>query len=466
MGIYANRALLEQKSDQAFIQAINEVYFGRTAGINRCFNAFCDFREKYTDDSFLRGIKHIDVDHDKDLKRFCEEMERQFGFESFSFIVRNTLEVNMMTVPIAFWQNGIPSKRDIKNWVYMDKEGYHFNKDARASCIIISYAQMLFDANLSNEEAFSIVMHEVGHNFQAFLNGDMINMSFVRSIVLAYSLIIDIFINLYYMNPTGIITDIETMVLSAQGTHRGLSKLFNKLTEDTTRNNLYSYFNFISGILKVPRSIATAVIMLSLAPILGLASGVTSLLSSFSSLIGLFSHTYGYAGEQMADNFPTYYGFGVSRVSSELKSPSPFGPLVEGAGKIPIIGHIYNFLLMPAQMLIDIGDEHPGTSTRCKSVINSMKTDLNDPSLSPKLRAQLAREISDAEKVMDDYFKKASNITDPQALKVFYDKCIYASANGGFKYRTFRSIFNLDNGVQQMTPSLKESTNIADTKII
>ena len=87
MGIYANRALLEQKSDQAFIQAINEVYFGRTAGINRCFNTFCDFREKYTDDSFLRGIKHIDVDHDKDLKRFCEEMERQFGFESFSFIV-------------------------------------------------------------------------------------------------------------------------------------------------------------------------------------------------------------------------------------------------------------------------------------------------------------------------------------------------------------------------------------------
>lgn len=466
MGIYAERALLEQKSDQAFIQAVNEVYFGRTSGINRCFNAFCDFREKYTDDSFLRGIKHIDVDHDKDLKRFCEEMERQFGFESFSFIVRNTLEVNMMTIPIAFWQNGVPSKHDIKNWVYMDKEGYHFNKDARASCIIISYAQMLFDTNLSNEEAFSIVMHEVGHNFQAFLNGDMINMSFVRSIILVYSLILDIFINLYYMNPTGIITDIETIVLSAQGTHRGLSKLFNRLTEDTTRNNLYSYFNFISGILKVPRNIATAVIMLPLAPILGLVSGAMSLFSSFSSLIGLFSHTYGYAGEQMADNFPTYYGFGVSRVSSELKSPSPFGPLVEGAGKIPVIGHIYNFLLMPAQMLIDIGDVHPGTSTRCKSVINSMKTDLNDTSLSPKLRAQLAKEISSAEKEMDDYFKKASDVKDPEALKVFYDKCIYASANGGFKYRTFRSIFNLDKGVQQMSPSLKESASISDTKII
>ena len=466
LGIYANRALLEQKSDQAFIQAINEVYFGRTSGINRCFNAFCDFREKYTDDSFLRGIKYIDVDHDKDLKRFCEEMERQFGFESFSFIIKNTIEVNMCTIPISFWQNGIPSKHNIKNWVYMDKEGYHFNKDARASCIIISYAQMLFDVNLSNEEAFSIVMHEVGHNFQAFLNGDMLNMSFVSNIIKVYSIIMDIFINLYYMNPDGIITDIENIALSTQISHRGLSKLYNRLTEDTTRNNLYSYFNFISGILKVPRNIANAVIMLPLAPILGLAAGAITFLTSFGSLVNLFSHTYDYAGEQMADNFPTYYGFGVSRVSSQLKSPSPFGPLVQGAGKIPVIGHIYNFLLMPAQMLLDIGDEHPATSTRCKSVINSMKTDLNDPSLSPKLRAQLAKEISSAEKVMDDYFKKASDITDPQAFKVFYDKCIYASANGGFKYRTFRSIFNLDKGVQQMSPSLKESASIADTKII
>ena len=93
--------------------------------------------------------------------------------------------------------------------------------------------------------------------------------------------------------------------------------------------------------------------------------------------------------------------------------------------------------------------------------------DVNDPSLSPKLRAQLAKEISSAEKEMDDYFKKASDVKDPEALKVFYDKCIYASASGGFKYRTFRSIFNLDKGVQQMTPSLKESTNIiSDTKII
>ena len=40
LGIYADRVLLEQKSDKAFIQAINEVYFGRTAGINRVFNAY------------------------------------------------------------------------------------------------------------------------------------------------------------------------------------------------------------------------------------------------------------------------------------------------------------------------------------------------------------------------------------------------------------------------------------------
>jgi hypothetical protein len=82
LGIYANRQVIEEKANQAFIQALNETYFGRTPGITRCYNAFCDFRDKYASASFLRGIKNIDCDHDKDLRRFVFEMERQFGFDS------------------------------------------------------------------------------------------------------------------------------------------------------------------------------------------------------------------------------------------------------------------------------------------------------------------------------------------------------------------------------------------------
>jgi hypothetical protein len=467
MGIFTTPNILqevEQQNNKAFIQSINEVYFGRTPGINRVFNAFCDFRDKYVDESYFRGVKNLNVDHDKDLKIFCEECERQFGFESFSFIVRNSLTENMMTLPVLFHeQYEIPSKSNIKNWISMDKEGYHFTKYARASCIIIAYSEMLFDADLSNEEAFAIVLHEIGHNFQAFINGDMLNLSFATSILYVYQVIIDLYISLYTMNPQIVLNDLENVLLSNSRINRMLSKAFNNLTSDSTRNNIYSYYNFFSGLLSVPRTILTNIAIVPIVPLLGFLAGLSKWLSSFTNIVGLTTHTYGYLGEQMGDNFPSYYGFGKSRITSNLKSPSPWGPIADGLGNIPIIGHIYNFLLMPGEMLLFIGDEHPADIVRCKSVINSMKTDLDDPTLSPKLRAQLKKEIEESEKQIDEYLKKSENISDPHSLKIFYDKCLYASANGGFKYRTFRSIFNLDKGTQRLAnDDLRESAMFND----
>lgn len=471
MGIYADRQVIKEKANQAFIQALNETYFGRTPGITRCYNAFCDFRQKYTSESFIRGIRHIDCDHDKDLLNFCREMERQFGFESFSFIIENSLTQNMYTIPIVFWEgmktNGHPQDKNINQYMYMDKEGYHFKKEIGASCMVFAYPQMLFDAKYSDDEMFSIVMHEVGHNFQAFINGDMVNMALVRSIIYVIELGLDIILRLYYGDIQGIAHDIRTLFLTNLSTHKLLSKLYNKITSNTTRNNLYSYFNFLRGLIGVPVSIANAVLMVPLAPVMGIISAVSSILQN-ASLIGIFMHSYNYLGEQMADNFPTYYGFGKSTVCQELKAPSPFGPLVEGLGKIPVVGHIYNFLLIPADILLSISDVHPRDITRCKSVLNSMKTDLNDPRLSPKLRAQLKKEIAESEKEVEEYLKRANNISDPEAIKISVDNTIFHSLNGGPKYGIYRSIFNLDKTTQDYSYNkLRESANyISDTKII
>lgn len=45
MALFASDSCLESYQDKKFIQAINEVYFGRTPGINSLFNAYCDWRE-------------------------------------------------------------------------------------------------------------------------------------------------------------------------------------------------------------------------------------------------------------------------------------------------------------------------------------------------------------------------------------------------------------------------------------
>lgn len=469
MGIYSGEDAIACLEAKQFRQAVNEAYFGRTPGINRCFNAFCDFRHKYLDSSFLRGIKNIDADHDKDLRLFISEMERQFGFYSFSFIISNSLQENMCTIPILFYDkrdkpNQIfhgkyrPNRSNIKDWVYQDKEGYHFNKDLKASCIIIANAQMLFNEKYTDEEMFAVVLHEVGHNFQSFLNNDMMVLGSVDCFVRYILIALDIWLKLVQGDIGGYIKDVFQLLLVDQNGHKSMSKLYNDLTSDENTNNVYSYFNFIKGLLNVPREIVTAVIMVPAAPLLGLLSGIVQFLSNLS-IAGTITHAYGYMGEQMADNFPTYYGFGQDMVNTQVnKMPGAFGPLSQGVGKIPVIGHLYNFMLLPAQMLLSISDEHPADVVRAKSTINSMKTDVNDPQLSPKLRAELKKQIDESEALVNEYLKKANDISDPESLKIFYDKCIYTTANGGFKYKTYRSLFNLDKGVQQMSSQLKQES--------
>lgn len=95
---------------------LNEVYFGQTPGITRCFEYFSKFRQKYLTHmrvfTYMNSTHKISADHDEDLYKFCREMEKEFGFYSFSFMVWNDDIPNMMTLPIQFNKNRIGMKKE------------------------------------------------------------------------------------------------------------------------------------------------------------------------------------------------------------------------------------------------------------------------------------------------------------------------------------------------------------------
>ena len=64
-------------------EPINEVYFGQTPGIMRCFEAFSAWRSKYTTDSRLY-MMNTAAEKDPLLGKFITEMEREFGLYSLS----------------------------------------------------------------------------------------------------------------------------------------------------------------------------------------------------------------------------------------------------------------------------------------------------------------------------------------------------------------------------------------------
>ena len=68
------------------LKVLNEVYFGETPGITRCFQAFCEFRNKYITKRII-FTGNPNADKDKDLQRFVQEIEREFGLYSYSIVI-------------------------------------------------------------------------------------------------------------------------------------------------------------------------------------------------------------------------------------------------------------------------------------------------------------------------------------------------------------------------------------------
>lgn len=453
MSIFASEQALDSYQDKQILQVVNEAYFGRTPGITRCFNAFCDFRDQYVGHGFINSIRHIDIDHDKNLKLFCKEMEREFGLDSFSFIVKNDPMVNMATYPIYFKSNRRP-----KDNVEVTKYGYRFKKDIEMSIIIISYTGLLLDEKYSNEQVFAAVLHEVGHNFQEYLNGN------VHSLTsgIGFIQIINDLIILLSGNPK-VLKNLEKYLFMSDPTHRLLSKWFNSITSDTDKNNIYSYFNFIRGIVKAPSNLLAGIIMVPLYPALSVLTGFSSILNKFN-LVGIVFSAHGYLGEVMADNFASYYGFGEALATGLDKIDA--GGLFHMIKTIPIIGHIYNFMLLPGDLLLSLGDEHPSNAARAYDVLQGMKTDLKDPSLSPELRKKLEKEIDHYETTMNKIYSEKSRVSNASFIQGIFDKAIFTG--GSIRYSWNASLWgDPAKEAQRATDRLRESTDIImNTKII
>lgn len=444
MAIYLSEQALEDRHDKVFLQAVNEVYFGRTPGIMRVFNAFCDWREKYVNNRLI-GKGNISAQTDPDLKKLTNELERQFGYYSISIVVVQSDTANMMTVIPVFGTG--PDKIEIT------KEGYRFKEDAEVAAIFVMFAGMLFDAKYTNEECFAIFLHEVGHTFQNSGNGIMFGLNWAIEFLYIQRLVMSLIQGDIEQATLAVIS----MPTASNSFNKVATKAFNTIvTDNKFIGKLYQYISFCHGLFDTLSSIPRMLLRLPTLPIKLIIAG-------FSSLTGLFVNPFGtyvgFMGERFADGFPASYGFSINISNALFKmDENKLGPIGRVINMVPVVSHIYNALLLPGVMLITIGDEHPETASRSYSVLEDLKADLKDPNLDPKLKTKLKKELAEYEKNMDLYFAEAKRINNPQVCKAWLEYFIYYKANGGLKYKvmdpysTFRQTTNktaddVNNGI-------------------
>lgn len=465
MGIFLTEEALETKQ----LQVMNEAYFGRTPGITRCFNAFCDFRDKYVEGvdvnglaSFVNSVKHINIRTDKNLNRWAEEMERQFGFFSFSPVIVNSTTTNQATFGTGLFGNGYYTKSP-KDFIYMDKEGYHFKKEAEASCILLMFTGMLFDSRLSDEEMFAIILHEVGHNFQKFLSKDMFCLHKIAGPFEYIDGVLEDIINDSF-SLTGLA--VSTLSQTAE-TQNAFGSLYKSVLKTNSIAKFVDYLSYVSGLSSTIKEVMNLGSYLAIpAKLMRILFNIVAKLTKY--IVLLPASAYNYFGEQIADNFPTYYGFGVGSATVQLYLQNITGSgLTDTINDLPIIGHFYSSVFVPIDIVSSIVDEHPNSSARIKGVISSMEHDLEDPRLSPKLKEQLKKEIKETKEAVDKHYELSTKITNPHIVGEVFNRFLYYSLNGGLKYNIHKKALDVSKSVSDTDiEDYRESTNyISNTKI-
>ena len=437
-------------------EAINEVYFGQTPGIMRCFDAFCAWRQKYvTDNKFFMLSNGAETD--PLLFKFEREIEREFNIESFSLVVVSNDMVNMMTLVPMFKGNN--QKRDI----VVKKDGYKFSDSNRAVVITIAPTGLILNSQFTDREAFAVLLHEIGHNFQTLIDTGMNNLENTKNGINVYYLLTELL-----TNQLRFIEDVFSLAVVNKNSIRAISEMYNSITSTKSGQDFLRYFGLISGIINGVKNISLNIFTIAAFPILGILSGLEDLVSSITNILGFPFNVSKYRGEQIADKFASYYGFGQDMYSANAKfdTNSSNTSVTYYFNKIPLVSHLYQVLCMPATILNDITDCHPGNATRMKGIVDSLEHDLNDPRIDPKAKKLIKQDLEEIKQREQEIFKANQKINNPYLVKWWYNNFIYHMCGGDLKYSISKKLFNDLDDVNKTYDRLKEDdSNIKKIKI-
>ena len=444
MALYCSEECLEDYEEQLLEQQIlNETYFGRTPGIMKCFDAFCDYRHKYVNNNILKS--RLGAQTDPDLERFCVEMEREFGFDSFSFMAIPGEDVNAFTIGNLY---GNPSDIEVT------RTGYKFKKEAKVGAIVASFQGLLFNAEYTDEEMFATLLHEIGHNFSASANPIMCGTTIADTLITS----VDCIVNQDYKR--------LAVYLGAQNKliKKLTAKWFRKVSNENpiTTQFLMAYEFIVNTYFAIMQELGFFRMLPKL-----VSTVMKRVLSMFKMPLTMYK---GYMDERFADAFPAYYGFGTDLATTLNKfgKRNSFSRIANAVGNIPIVGHITNLMFFPLTRLLVFSDVHPDTIERCKSTLNALKEDLKDPGLRPQARKQLEQDIKDFENKMNHILETESKIGNPHVVDAIYNKFMWnKTTTGGPKMRALDPTQSFHKLTNKMKKVKNESYDyISDTEIV
>lgn len=409
------------------LQAINEVYFGKTKEILAIEKQLDLVRNKYMN----RYLTNIFVNNDPDLLKLNRMIEDYFGFGCFSLNIINEPTINAFTIPIDFrLREGGSGK--IKSDLIVDKNSFKFNKSADYTCMVYIYSGVIFNSEFTTGEVMAMILHEIGHNFYSAINnsGTGVMVDLYMSLKIIYDIYL-IFVGLI-SNPSISLTGSIDLLTSTDDYY----KLKEKMKKTLRQNNdliiklidIYKWFKSLANTAKL--SISNIIDMASI----GLLYPIAGVLNTINlNLLSLLFLPMRYKNERTADNFATMYGYGPDHISLHnkvnslnIKQTSKIKNLYM---KIPLLSNLYALNVNIGTIMVTAFDEHPIGISRCSDQINMLRRELEKSDIDPKMKKAIQEDIKACELNIKDIINISGGLKNKDIIRNAYYKSLYETSD-------------------------------------
>lgn len=411
--IYNFESLLENmpNKDEQTRKTIYEAYYGETKEIKEMQECLTRFRQKYIGKRYFTEKLSIDPD----LQQFNRLVEDYWGFYRFALVIVNDGSTNAHTLSMGHRIDYKASKN------MNSRKGFKYNKSDGyvTTCNVTS--GLMFSEYLTDRHVFSIILHEIGHNFEGTVD---------KSIDLYYN--VTKFLLLPLILASTIFNPVQTM------------KMFNKsfnwyidLTEKIKRDYkpIQTILDAWSSLTSIMDSISSDInaIAALLNPIGVLAGTGVVLIQNIKMILLTGGYpifkmfAYGSKGEIIADTFPSMYGYGADLVEAFdiIKNIGAGSAVREIINKNPIVGNYLWLITFPQIFVMKIFDEHPSDAARYKQQFIYIQRELEKGDIDPKLKKELLDRSKVIEKQIDECLKINKKYYGTAAATA-YNKIIYA----------------------------------------
>lgn len=417
------------------MEPVQEAYFGKTKNLLEAEKYLGQIMNKLK----LKNINEIPkrvtekalyINNSKENKKLCECFAKEFGFKEMIIHWDGTPVVDGYTHGagglIKFVSSGKPKLPVRQGDRYYDSTHEYV-------CCVNIYAGLI-DQGLTKGEMMSVILHEIGHNFECTpLNNFYLVMDYlwIPIYLCKVATLLKPTLNSLWpgakefkFNFKGFIYLYQTyqyliqMFDLAEGQHyqennsEFMKKAFQEMDKwiKDNKNKLIELWKVrIKEHKEWQKQVAKDrdIFNTSLAGKL-FDKWFCAILDGMFEPLNLAHQIYraqsGYSGEVFADSFATAYGYGAETVSSQAKFAKMATNNVFTDKRNSY--NVYNqYLILMAEFTSTLMDPHPLDQTRMKNQINKLRRELDSSEVPESMKKSIKADLDKAEKVYNEYLK-------------------------------------------------------------